>query len=73
MDYLDTSYVLALAIKTDANHRITVDFEKNVIDPMVSELVAIETHVYFSQILATSSNEEDYNVLEEKIEAMPST
>jgi len=67
LDYLDTSYVLALAIKTNVNHRIAVDFEKNVIEPVVSELVVIETYVYFSQILATSSNEEDYNVLEEKM------
>jgi len=69
MDYLDTSYVLALAIKTDINHRKALALERTVSDPVISELVLVEAYTYFSRTLTpkTGAPQEEF---ENMVEAM---
>ena len=67
MDYLETSYVLALAVKTDINHRAALALEKTVRDPVISELVLVETYTYFSRTLTPKAGvpqEEFENMVE---------
>ncbi len=71
MDYLDTSFVIALSVKTDINHEVAVSFEKMIKDPVISDLVVGEVYVYFSRTLSNISTGvlEEYD-FEEKVEAM---
>ena len=69
MDYLDTSYVVALAVETDANHEAALALERRVKDPVVSELVVVETYTYFSRVLAleAAGSTQDFEII---VEAM---
>lgn len=50
MDYLDTSYVVSLAVKSDVNHQKAVKLEKHLRDPVISKLVVVEIYSVFSRL-----------------------
>ncbi len=72
MDYLDTSYVVALAVKTDVNHSKALSLENHVSNPVITRLTIAELYAYFARTLSVMK----YHVLQmaqrldEAIEAM---
>ncbi len=50
MDYLDTSFILSLAVKSDVNHEKAVRLEKKLRDPVISKLVIVELYSVFSRL-----------------------
>ncbi len=50
MDYLDTSFILSLAVKSDVNHGRAVKLEKKLREPVVSKLVVVELYSVFSRL-----------------------
>ena len=70
MDYLDTSYVVALAVKTDVNHNNALRLEREVEEPIISSLVAAEVYTYYSRTLSRILGKASLEDYEEKIEAM---
>ncbi|MCD6349021.1 MAG: PIN domain-containing protein [Candidatus Korarchaeota archaeon] len=50
MDYLDTSYIISLAVKSDVNHQKAVRLERSLRDPVISKLVVAETYSVFSRM-----------------------
>ncbi|GEM_PF-2084130 len=50
MDYLDTSYIISLAVKSDVNHQRAVKLEKYLRDPVISKLVVVEIYSVFSRL-----------------------
>ncbi len=73
MDYLDTSYVIALAVKSDANHGLALELERYVADPVASQLVVAELYTYYSRVLSSvkTNNLKRYEGrVEELVEAM---
>ena len=50
MDYLDTSFILSLAVKSDMNHEKAVRLEKKLRDPVISKLVIVELYSVFSRL-----------------------
>ena len=70
IDYLDTSFVLSLAVSDDVNHGAALELEETVGEAIVSKLVVAELYTYFSRVLDPrrgALGEEDY---EEQVEAM---
>ncbi len=49
MEYLDTSYVIALAVVNDVNHEKAVEISKELRDPVVSSLTTLELYAYYSR------------------------
>ncbi len=58
LDYLDTSFILSLAIVDDVNHEIALKLEKLIGKPIISKLVVAELYTYFSRVL--DSHHEEY-------------
>ncbi len=50
MDYLDTIYVISLAVKSDVNHRRALEPESSLRDPVISKLVIVETYSVLSRV-----------------------
>ncbi len=50
MDYLDTSYIISLAVKSDVNHERAVNLERSLRDPVISKLVIVEIYSVFSRL-----------------------
>jgi len=50
VDYLDTSYIISLAVKSDVNHQRAVKLEKYLRDPVISKLVVVEIYSVFSRL-----------------------
>ncbi len=49
MEYLDTSYVIALAVVSDVNHKLALKLERYVKEPVVTILVVLELYTYYSR------------------------
>ncbi len=49
MEYLDTSYIIALSVPTDVNHGVALKLEQLVREPIVSRLVVLELYTYYSR------------------------
>ena len=70
VDYLDTSFVLSLAVSDDANHGAALELEKVVGEAIVSKLVLAELYTYFSRVLDPRQGAPGEEGYEEYIEAM---
>ncbi len=49
MEYLDTSYIIALSVLTDVNHELALKLEQFVKEPVISILVVLELYTYYSR------------------------
>ena len=70
VDYLDTSFVLSLAVSDDVNHGVALELEKIVGEAIVSKLVVAELYAYFSRVLDKRREALEMEDYEEYIEAM---
>ncbi len=50
MDYLDTSFILSLAVKSDVNHERAILLGRQIDDPVISKLVLVELYSVFSRL-----------------------
>ncbi len=69
MDYLDTCFVIALAVKSDPNHEAALKLENLVEDPAISELTLCELYTYYSRN-ARRMPARSVGELEDLVEAM---
>lgn len=49
MEYLDTSYIISLAVVDDVNHGEAVKIKKKIVEPVASKLTVIELYAYYSR------------------------